>query len=302
VAIATVLVPHSQMKFHDQHHVYISQGGKLLFSGRLVALPVEIKDDLVALELTAEPEDADIQLQTLGKTLKEAPFWNANFVDPFEQNNPAEWLEGRSALYAWDRLTGKVCLSNLFEGRNLLDFSSVFFSDSLKVHLAETPLSSVSVTVTAEWVQKGEGEISLGSRIGAAFPGGMINTLTPQGLEATWPKEGQRMGKTGYRVLQSVLRSVFPPRTGILNIYPTVTPEFMGWDDATQQLKAMRGQRFWMVGDSGIGLALSSKTPRNCKVYPYLKRHKCRGKFALLREPLICGYKNFSLLQEEHFS
>lgn len=253
VAIATLVVPYVLMQLQDQHHAFISQGGKLLFSGRLIALPVEIKDDLVSLELTAEPLDGNSQLQNLGLTLKEPPYWDTSFVDPLEQENPAEWLEGRSALFAWDRLTGEVCVSNLFEGRNLVDFSSVFFSDSLKLHLAETPLSSLSVTVTAEWVQKGDGEISLGNKIASAFPGGMINTLTPQALETTWPKEGQRIGRSGYWVIQSGLRTVTPPRTRILDIYPTVTPEFMAWDETTQQPKPIRAHRFWMVGTLILG-------------------------------------------------
>ena len=81
----------------------------------------------------------------------------------------------------------------------------------------------------------------------------MINTLTPHALEATWPKEGQKMGRTGYWVSKSDLRSIMPPQTGILDIYPTMTPELMGWDELTQAPKAMQAQRFWMSGTLVMG-------------------------------------------------
>lgn len=139
VALATIVVSNPNLPSLDRRHVYISDGDTLLFSGRLVGLPVKIRNDLVSLELSAEPLDADVQLQHLANELKQSPFWDEAFVDPTERNNPAEWLEARSALFAWDRSTGKVCLSDLFQGRKILDFSDTFFADSLKISLAETP-------------------------------------------------------------------------------------------------------------------------------------------------------------------
>ncbi|MCE3230908.1 MAG: hypothetical protein K0R52_836 [Alphaproteobacteria bacterium] len=253
VAIATVVVVEPRLPPLDQRHAFISYDHRLIFSGRLVGLPVKITPDLVSLEFTAEPLDAAAQLQGLACDLKQAPFWDVAFVDPAAHNNPAEWLEARSALFAWDRLTGQVSVSDLFQGRCVLDVTDVFFADSLKVSLAETPLSHISVTLTAEWVQEASGEVSLGRKIAAAFPGGMINTLTPHALEATWFKEGQKLGRSGFWVVESHLNQVTPPRTGVLDVYPTLTPEVMTGDELTQAPKTLRAKRFWMSGTVVLG-------------------------------------------------
>lgn len=245
-AFATVVVAQMPQPSWNQRHVYISNGETLLFSGRLVGLPVEIKNDLVSLELTAEPMDADVQLQNMRHELNQSPYWDSSFVDPIEQDNPAEWLEARSALFAWDRTQGTVCLSDLFQGRQTIDFTNAFFADSLTIRLGETPLSHISMNLTVEWIQEATGEISLGGKIAAAFPEGIMNTLTPQALQTTWFQEGQKLGKTGYWVVQSELKQITPPRTGILDIYPTLTPAFMNWDESIRSPKTIRARRFWM--------------------------------------------------------
>lgn len=253
VALATVVVSHLTLPSWERRHVYISVEGRLLFSGRLVGLPVKISKDLISLELTSEPLDAALQLQKLAPSLKQSPFWDEAFVDTHEQDNPAEWLEARSALFAWDRSTGAVCISDLFQGRHTLDLTNVFFHNSLRVSLAETPLSRISVNLSVEWVQQGSGEVSLGAKIAAAFPGGMINTLTPQSLQETWPKEGQKFGKSGFWVVKSDLKEVTPSKTGILDIYPTLTPEFLTWDETNQAPKKQRCRRSWMQGTLVLG-------------------------------------------------
>jgi hypothetical protein len=44
-----------------------------------------------------------------------------------------------------------------------------------------------------------------------------------------------------------------PPQTGILNLYPTLTPEFMSWDESIQEPKAIRARRFWMSATLVLG-------------------------------------------------
>lgn len=248
VALATIIVPAANLPEWNHRFVFISSDQILLFSGRLVGLPLVIENDLISLELTAEPKDAFEKLQRLESVLKQPPYWDPGFVAPYDVDNPTEWLEARSALFSWDRALGTVCVSDLFQGRNTVDLTDVFFADSLKVRLAETPLSQISVNLTAEWIQKAEGEVSVGSRIAAAFPGGLMSTLTPDGLIATWPKEGQKIGRSGYTVVKSNLKRVKPPKTGILNVYPTVTKELRVWDEVTQKPKNIRATQFWMSG------------------------------------------------------
>lgn len=253
VALATVVIAETTLPSWDKRYIYISSEGTLLFSGRLVGLPYKIQKNLVSLEFTAEPFNAFEQLRELEKEVKKPPFWDAAFVDQNDYDNPAQWLDARSALFSWDRTNGTVCLSDLFEGRNLMDFSDQFFTDTLKVNLAETPLSQITVSLTAEWTQQASGEINVGGKIGAAFPGGILNTLTPHALQTTWPQEGQKLGFSGYRVLKSQLKEINPPRTGILDIYPTLTPEFLSWNEQMQAPKHQRAKRFWLCTHLVLG-------------------------------------------------
>lgn len=284
VALATIKVVNPKLPSLAQRHAFISYEKTLLFSGRLVGLPVQITDDVVSLELTAEPLDADAQLENLGMTLKHPPFWDPAFVEPLRRNDPVEWLEARSALFCWNRVTGKATVSDLFQGRDVLDVTDVFYADSLKMTLAETPLSHLFVTLSVEWVQQAEGEVSVGGKIASAFPGGMINTLTPHALQETWPREGQKLGRSGFWVVKSHLQQVTPPRTGILDIYPTFTPEVRAWDETTQAPKAMRAKRFWMSGELVLGwryrqkrrevvqFTLAQKTQLDGRIRPLSRR------------------------------
>lgn len=245
-ALAEVVVGAVTLPPLNQRHVFISHDQTLIFAGRLVGLPLKIANNLISLEFTAEPLDAVAQLQSLAPDLQKSPYWDPLFVDPLDQDNPSEWLEALSALYAWDRVTGKVCISDLFQGRHTLNLTPLFFADSLTVTLAETPLSHISVHLTAEWIQEAEGEVSLGSKIASAFSGGMINTLTPRALQATWPQEGRKIGRSGYWVAESSLTPVTPPKTGMLDIYPTVTPDFIMGEGTARSSRSGRLRRFWM--------------------------------------------------------
>ena len=265
VALATLVVARATLPPWDQRNVFISHEETLFFKGRLVGLPLELKNDLVRLELTSEPADADNQLKSLGKEMKKAPFWDSSFVEVKDQDNPSELLEARSALFSWDRTSGRVCISDLFQGKQTLNLTDVFFADSLIVRLAETPLSHVSVNLSVEWIQQGEGEVDLSRRIRSEFVGGMINTLTPESLQNSWPKEGQKIGRSGYWVVKSSLKQVSPPRTGILDIYPTVTPEILSWNDLRGEPQSLRAKRFWMLGRLILGWRYRQKRRETVK-------------------------------------
>jgi hypothetical protein len=54
-------------------------------------------------------------------------------------------------------------------------------------------------------------------------------------------------------VVESHLARVTPPRTGVLDVYPTLTPEVMTGDELTQGPKRMRAKRVWMSGTVVLG-------------------------------------------------
>ncbi|MBM3467887.1 MAG: hypothetical protein FJX71_00455 [Alphaproteobacteria bacterium] len=299
VALATVIVAQIKVPPLEQRHVYISVGDELIFSGRLLGLPIKIKNNVISLELTAEPINALEQLQAIEADLKQAPYWDSAFVEHTEYQNPSEWLEGRTALFAWDRVSGVVYVTDLFQGRHVLDLTNVFFSDSLKVSLAETPLAQISVILTAEWTQKAEVELSLGTKISSAFPGGIINTLTPQALEATWPKEGMKIGRSGFWVVKSQLKRIQPPKTGILNLYPTLTPELKIWDDTTQTAKLERGRRVWLFGTLVLGWRYRQKRR---EIVQFTLKHKTQldGTIRPLRRVLNLRLQQVEALSGHH--
>ncbi len=80
-----------------------------------------------------------------------------------------------------------------------------------------------------------------------------MNTLTPSGLLSEWPKVGDKIGpalsrkQSGYQVVQSFLREIIPPSTGVLDIYPTVTPEITVKRDG--RVKPLRMKRSWFKGE-----------------------------------------------------
>lgn len=98
-----------------------------------------------------------------------------------------------------------------------------------------------------------EGEVNIAQRIASSFPGGLINTLIPKALQNSWYQEGQKLGRTGYWVVKSSLKTIQPPQTGILNIYPTLTPGLLSFNDTDQQEKMIKARHFWMSATLILG-------------------------------------------------
>ncbi len=236
------------------HIVYQDKNGEnhLLFKGKQIGFPRKMNKGLAEIELSAEPDDAFEQLNKLADTLKVPPYFDVLFVKK-DDNNPVNVLEARSDLFHWDRATGRLSLSNLFQGSKTVDVSKVILANSLKLKLGDTPLDSISITLSAEWVQNAEGEVNIYPKIAAQFPKGRMNTLTPSGLIAEWPKVGDKIGpalsrkQSGYQVVQSNLREITPLFTGVLDIHPTLTPEIHVKRDG--KIKSLRLKRSWLKGD-----------------------------------------------------
>lgn len=231
----------------------IEDGQKhLLFKGKRVGFPRKIAEDLAEVEYTSEPDDAADQLKRLAETQKNSMFYDDLFITPGDEN-PINVLEARSDLFCWDRCSGKVSISNLFEGDRVLDFSHDILQGSLKLSLNDTPLDSITVEVAAEWIQKAEGQINLFPQIAKKFPKRLVNTLTPDQLAKQWPKVGDKIGpfaslkQSGYQVMHSKLKPFNPPHTGVLDIYPTVTPLITTLVD--NKPESVRLKRSWFKGE-----------------------------------------------------
>lgn len=267
VALAQLTVFKPELPPIDQRYAFIScqkeKGDvQLIFKGKLVFFPKVMGDESVRLEFSAEPDHSKDQLEKLQESLKVHPYWDELFVSSLDEKHDAiEFLDARSDLYYWDRITGELSLSNLFVGKKTWDLSNEVLKDSLKVTLGEIPLSAITVNVIAEWTQKAEGHFDVSHKIARHFSGGMINTLTPTDFKNRWPKEGQRIskGRSGYEILKSQITEIIPPKTGILNAYPTVTGFLWRINQKTTEPEAIRLKRSWFKARLLIGWSYRQK-------------------------------------------
>ena len=267
VALAQLTVLKQELPPTDQRYAFIScqnEEGEiqLIFKGKLVFFPKIMNDESVLLEFSAEPDQSREQLEKLQESLRVHPYWDELFVHSLDGKHDAiEFLDARSELYYWDRITGELSLSNLFLGRKTWDLSNEILKDSLKVTLGETPLSEITVNVIAEWTQKAEGHIDVSHRIARHFSGGMINTLTPADFKNRWPKEGQKIsgGRSGYQIIKSHITEINPPKTGILNSYPTVTGPLWRVNTQTSEPEAIRLKRSWLKARLLLGWSYRQK-------------------------------------------
>ena len=51
------------------------------------------------------------------------------------------------------------------------------------------------------------------------FPNGVVESYTPHGLQATWPKTGKTLGYSGYWVAKSSLTPLSSPSSNPLNLW-----------------------------------------------------------------------------------
>lgn len=152
-------------------------------------------------------------------------------------------LQRQCSVVEVDRTTQAVKLCDLFQMEDIFHPQDIF-EKSIQLQVLESPYTQVDVTITADWMQKEGGEVDLSSCLHKAFPEGRVNTLTPKYMEASFPKvgailsvnyddgKGSSLGhvrsskSSGYRVVESWMRSFEPPHTGVLATYPRVSPPF----------------------------------------------------------------------------
>jgi hypothetical protein len=196
---------------------------ELLFKGTLICVAQKTEGESVELFFTAQPQDMNEKLEMLHQELKQTNLWDSLFVDPENKNDPSESLEARTQLFHWSRTTGELNLSDLLQGKKILQLKGNFYKDSLDVRLSEMPLQGVKVRLKVSWTQRFQGISDLTYLLRSRFSGGLVNTLTGEDLEAKWWRTGEKLGRSGYWIDHSELREVNPSYTGALNIYPATS-------------------------------------------------------------------------------
>jgi hypothetical protein len=184
-----------------------------LFFGRLIGVPQQMQDEVVRLSFVARPVDFEDQKLALAETLREAPYYDEAFLSVEERLDPDRVLEGRSALWHIDRLTGEVTISDIVTGEDgQIDFDEAeAIYDSVEVSYSTSPASRCEVTAEVTWAQTGSGDIDITQQILTAFAGltltgltaidgtprptsGVINVVGGPEMMSNWPKFGDAIG------------------------------------------------------------------------------------------------------------
>lgn len=237
---------------------------KLLFKGALQVLPLGIDGETIEIELVAEPNDSEDRQKKLLKHLRKKPYWDHLFIKEGEEEDPVEILDGRSGFLTWSRTSHDVAFTDLFKGRHLIDLGRNHFRDAFQIKLSELPLSAVHVKVSAAWVQKAEGLADLSYALRHQFQDGLINSLTGPGLVQKWWQEGERIGRSGYRVESAWIKEIKPPSTGALNLYPSVSDPILvsPFDPRLgrgKEARKIRLKRYWYKAGLVLGWTLKNR-------------------------------------------
>ena len=200
-----------------------NNGTELLFDGWRRNLPLETREDLQTLELTAESPESAEELKRVQHSLKEGPFWEPLMVPDSAQEDLDEILDSQPLLPHWSRQGGDVIFSHIIKGRHFLEVGQNFFQGSLKATLKQIPFSWVRVEASVEWVQQYDGVADLTDVLA---PQGLLSTLTGEDLVKRWWSPNTPLKNSGYTILKSALIPVEAPDSGALGLYPRTSVPF----------------------------------------------------------------------------
>ncbi len=179
-----------------------------LIFARLVGVPTNLIQEVVTLQFIAKPLDFTVQKFELAEILKVRPNYDPIFISEEKRPSIASGvttgdvdvvLEGYSALWHIDRITGEVTISDVLIGEDgeLIFTAAEVPYDSVQITLGQPPLTSVEITGDVNWAQAATGTIDFGSRTFDTWTGGSI--------VSSWPRTGQQLSggwsvNTGYAI------------------------------------------------------------------------------------------------------
>lgn len=100
---------------------------------------------------------------------------------------------------------------------DLVNLTSCIFEGSVNVQTPPQP-GDLRIHLQAEWLQKMDGCLDLGTTLAAAFPKGKVNSLN---ANLQW---APRPLRSDYTVVRAAFERVAAPQTGALGIYPEAMP------------------------------------------------------------------------------
>lgn len=186
----------------------IFEDDTLLFQG-LISGQFEYQQHLTKIDILGISPTFEEDVKAL---LKDTSLpYNALF---FHQRDfkPSDYLEACNQLFYWNRVTGKIDLSDYFKGDRCVDVSGKYLEKPFKIQQISMPLGSSIIDLNVNWTQHLSGVFDAGPYIARAFSEKVIATLTPETIVSHWPKEDQRLGlgkrKSGYQVEYAKLTAI----------------------------------------------------------------------------------------------
>lgn len=172
-----------------------------LFHGRILGVPSEIEEDLIQIELLANPPDFEAQQLALAASLRVLPLFDPVFIAVDQLLSPDAVLEGRSAQWHVGRVDKQVTISDMLDGEDgLVVFSAAdHFYDGLSISHQGEALRQINVEATVNWGQVVAGQVDITKPLNDAFrvagsAGLTIDSYTGQGLQSDWRVEGDEIG------------------------------------------------------------------------------------------------------------
>ena len=166
-----------------------------IFFGRVVGSPVEIFEEVVKLQLVADPIDYKQRVQRVAETLKYQPFYDQVFIDVAQRDDPNTILEAHAKVWDVDPVTHVVTANDIIIGADgNEDFTEDdHFYDGMQMSIGQPPATAILMDASVSWKQTARGlvDITNGWR--------NFHCLNGDGIINDWPKPSSDIGG-GYKV------------------------------------------------------------------------------------------------------
>ncbi len=168
--------------------------------------------EAVTLTFISQHPDWVYMKQQAALALKARPYYDAIFLDPAHRDDPDSILEGRSALWHYNRVTLAIDASDYIlgeEGNELFAVDHDVPYDSITTTLQQAPLTAVNVNGHVTWTQRETGLIDFGptrrdtqAEDPATISDYTFFSYTGGSIISSWPQTLTDLGG-GWRVVAS---------------------------------------------------------------------------------------------------
>jgi len=166
-----------------------------LFFGAVVGSPSSIFEEVITLQLIADPMDYQQRVQRVAETLKVQPYYDQVFIDVGNRDDPNTILEAYARVWDVDPVTHEVIANDIITG---IDGNEDFtgddhFYDAMNMTIGQPPATAILMDASVSWTQSARGivDITNGYR---KFTG-----IAGDAIIGDWPKPQTDIGG-GYRV------------------------------------------------------------------------------------------------------